>query len=256
MWSATLALLAACQSPARPSEPIAASASAAQPATAQPSAAVQTTPPTAPPSAPTAVAVEPNRDPHGNKDVAAYIAALEAEKRVAEMRPDFVVEQLNLPSDAVIADLGCGPGVFALRFAKACPHGVVYAVDVEPRQLDRLSEHLLAENVANVVPVLASFTTPHLPPGRCDYVFLGDTYHHLNDRVAYMKRLRAAFAPGGKLAIFEYKPGQLPVGPPPEHKLEPGVLQSELQAAGYELVTDFQSHEFHDFQLWKPVPVK
>jgi SAM-dependent methyltransferase len=242
--SAALALLVACRAPA-PSSKAAAKAPSAQPETVQS--------PSAQPAGPALVAPEPNRDPHGNKDVGAYITSLEGDKRVAEMRPDFVVEQLALPANAVIGDLGCGPGVFSLRFARACPQGVVYAADIEPRQLDRLSEHLLAENVTNVVPVLASTTTPHFPPGRCDFVFIGDTYHHLSERVDYMKRLRAVFAEGGKLVIFEYKPGQLAVGPPPEHKLQAGVLESELTAAGYELVRDFKSHEFHDFQLWKPV---
>src|SRR6185436_12508274 len=83
------------------------------------------------PTAAAAPAAAPaaNRDPHGNKDVAAYIATLESEGRVGEMRPDFVVEKLALAPDAVVADIGCGPGVFALRFARACPRGVVYAVD-------------------------------------------------------------------------------------------------------------------------------
>jgi SAM-dependent methyltransferase len=209
---------------------------------------------TAATKAPPPTADAPNRDPHGNRDVAAYIASLESDGRVTEMRPDFVVEKLALAPDAVVADLGCGPGVFALRFARACPRGVVYAVDIEPRQLDRLREHLLATSIDNVVPVLCSATTPHLPPGRCDLIFIGDTYHHLRDRVAYMRALKSSLAPGGRLALFEYKPGQLPVGPPPAHKLQPGELDQELREAGYELVTDFASHEYHDFQTWRAKP--
>jgi SAM-dependent methyltransferase len=198
------------------------------------------------------VAAEPNRDAHGNPDVAKYISSLESEKRVAEMRPEFVVASIALARDAWVADLGCGPGVFALEFASACPDGVVFAVDVEPRQLDRLRERLLANRVANVVPVLASPSDPHLPPGRLDCVFIADTYHHFRDRVDYMRRLKAALKPDGVLAMFEYKPGPLPVGPPANHKLKEGELARELTEAGYELARDFASHEYHDFQLWKP----
>ena len=196
-------------------------------------------------------AVAPNRDPHGTKDVAKYIENLEAPTRVEEMRPDFVVAQLQLASDDVIADLGCGPGVFTLRFAQAAASGVVYAVDIEPRQLDRLREHLLATGIENVVPVLCSPTSPHLPPGSCDVIFIGDTYHHLRERVAYMRQLKRALAANGRLVVFEYKPGQLPVGPPPAHKLQEGELARELTEAGYELVTDFASHAYHDFQVWR-----
>jgi hypothetical protein len=44
----------------------------------------------------------------------------------------------------------------------------------------------------------------------------------------------------------------LPVGPPPQHKLQDGELVKELTEAGYVLLADFKSHEYHDFQVWKP----
>lgn len=193
----------------------------------------------------------PNRDPHGRPNVQSYIEALEAERRVEEMRPDFVVQALSLTSDAVVGDIGCGPGIFALRFARACPQGVVFAVDIEPRQLDRLREHLLDQRIDNVVPVLASFTTPHLPSGRFDVVLISDTYHHLENRVSYMRELQKALKPDGRLVIFEYKPGDLPVGPPAEHKVPHGTLERELSEAGWELVIDHASHEYHDFMEWR-----
>jgi ubiquinone/menaquinone biosynthesis C-methylase UbiE len=192
-----------------------------------------------------------NRDKHGHRDVDRYIEILESERRVEEMRPDFVVGKLSLATDAVVADIGCGPGVFARRFATAAPEGVIFAVDVEPRQLDRLREHLLAEDLTNVVPVLASYSTPHLPEGRFDLVLISDTYHHIEQRLEYMRGVRRLLAPGGRLAIFEYKPGDLPVGPSAKHKLPEGVLEKELVEAGYELIVDHASHEYHDFQEWR-----
>lgn len=194
-----------------------------------------------------------NRDPHGPADVDDYIERLESPTRLAELQPELVVERLALAPDAWVADIGCGPGVFALPFASAVPRGVVFAVDVEPRQLDRLRERLKAEGATNVVPVLASFDTPHLPEGRFELLFVGDTYHHFENRVAYVRGLANLLGPHGRLAILEYKPGPLPVGPPPEHKLAEGQLERELVEAGWRLEARFDTHEFHDFQVWVPV---
>jgi SAM-dependent methyltransferase len=194
-----------------------------------------------------------NRDPRGPADVDDYIARLESPERLAELQPALVIERLALAPDAWVADIGCGPGVFALPFAGAAPQGVVFAVDVEPRQLDRLRERLSAEGVRNVVPVLASFDTPNLPDGRFDLLFVGDTYHHFNDRVAYVRGLARLLKPHGRLAVLEYKPGPLPVGPPPEHKLSAGQLERELGEAGWRLEARFDTHEYHDFQVWVPV---
>lgn len=192
-----------------------------------------------------------NRDPLGEPDVARYIERLQAPDRLENLQVARVVESLPLRADAVVGDLGCGPGIFALAIANACPRGIVYASDVEPAQLDRVREHVAATGLRHIVPVLASADDPHFPPGRLDLVFVGDTYHHLPDRVAYLRRLATTLKPGAILAILEYKPGPLPVGPPPDHKLPAGVRERELEAAGYVLVERFATHPYHDFELWR-----
>ena len=194
---------------------------------------------------------EPNRDLHGPADVDGYIARLESADRLAELRPEIVIEVLALGPDANVADIGCGPGVFALPFAAAVPEGLVYAVDVEPRQLDEVRALLLAREVGNVIPVLASYENPHLPPHGVDLIFIGDTYHHFEERVAYLRVLARDLAPGGRLALLEYKPGDIPVGPPASHKLAPGVMEAELAEAGFVPAASFDFHRWHDFTVWK-----
>jgi ubiquinone/menaquinone biosynthesis C-methylase UbiE len=202
-------------------------------------------------SAPARSPVLPNRDPHGARDVAHYIEALESDQRVRDLQVDLVIERLALPPDAVVGDLGCGPGVFSVPFGRAVPAGLVYAADVEPRQLDRLSAKLAEGGVHNVIPVLASLDDPHFPPGGLDLVFIGDTLHHLQDRVAYLRRLQGCLKPGGRVAVLEYKPGDLPVGPPAAHKLAPGELERTLSEAGYVRVESFDTHPYHDFEVWR-----
>lgn len=198
-------------------------------------------------------AAPPNRDPLGNADVTQYIAQLESASRIAELRVDTVLEKLDLRSDAIVGDLGCGPGAFVFAFAKACPEGVVFASDIEPRQLDVVRAKIRSTLLRNVVPVLASDDDPHFPPAMLDLVFMADTYHHLEDRVVYLRRLVKVLQPGGRLVILDYKPGQLPIGPPADHKLAAGVMDKELTEAGWRLVERFDTHPFHDFEVWRPI---
>ena len=221
---------------------------AAAPNTSAPAAAPTTLLTPAVPAAPAT-----NRDAHGNPDIVKYIALLQSDSRVADLDVPTVLATLALPEDAVIGDLGCGPGVFSLAFAKACPSGVIYASDIEPAQLDAVRAKIHEQHVHNVVPVLASLDEPHFPPGTLDLVFIADTYHHLDQRVAYMQQLARVLKPGGRVAILEYKSGQLPVGPPPAHKLAAGVREKELADAGYVLTQSFTTHPWHDFELWRPV---
>lgn len=193
-----------------------------------------------------------NRDPKGQPDVDRYIQRLESEDRRKELKVDLVIARLGLARDAVVGDLGCGPGVFTIPLARACSEGVVFASDVEPAQIDRVRELAEERGLRNVVPVLAGAHDPHLPPRALDLVFLADTYHHLEDRVAYFERLKEVLRPGGRLAIVEYKPGTLPVGPPADHKLPEGVMNRELERAGWVLIDRFNTHAYHDFEIWRP----
>lgn len=193
-----------------------------------------------------------NRDRHGPPNVERYIRGLEGEERVRELNPTGVIATLGMSASAVVADLGSGPGVFSIPIARHLSSGLVYAVDVEPQQLDALRARLKAEGIQNVVPVLASYSDPHLPPGGVDWIFIVDTYHHLENRVDYLRALRQDLAPGGRLVILEYKPGELPVGPPADHKFSIEKRFGELRAAGFELVERYETHRYHDFDLWRP----
>lgn len=193
-----------------------------------------------------------HRDRHGPPQVEGYIASLESEERRRELRVELVLETLELPRDAWVGDLGSGPGVFSVAFARAVPEGLVFAADVEPRQLDRLREHATALGLTNLVPVLASYDSPFFPAGRLDLVWIADTLHHIEGRVEYLRRLVRALEPGGRVAILELKPGPLPIGPPPDHKLAEGELERTLEEAGYRLVRRMDTHPYHDFTLWAP----
>jgi SAM-dependent methyltransferase len=73
-----------------------------------------------------------------------------------------------------------------------------------------------------------------------DLILVVDTYHHIEGREAYFRRLRGSLTPGGRLAIIDFRQGQ-PLGPPEAHKLAPEQVRGELEAAGWRFA------EAHDF---------
>jgi hypothetical protein len=73
-----------------------------------------------------------------------------------------------------------------------------------------------------------------------DVVLIVDTYHHIDDRVAYFARLKSSLQPGGRLAIVDFKT-DTPEGPPPALRIPPERVIAELEQAGYALVAR------HDF---------
>jgi SAM-dependent methyltransferase len=154
--------------------------------------------------------------------------------RDAWQKPDQVLDALTLDRKALVADIGAGTGYFSVRLAKRVPEGKVFAIDVEPDMLRYLSERAHREHLNNVFPVVANQESANIPEP-VDVILVVDTYHHIDDRVAYFARLKKSLRPQGRLAIVDFKPDS-PEGPPPEHRIPAEKVTEELKAAGYSLV--------------------
>jgi SAM-dependent methyltransferase len=161
------------------------------------------------------------RDHLGNpEDLAAYLAKLEGEDRAGWQKPDEVVAALGLRPGGVAADVGVGPGYFALRMARAVgPTGRVHAIDAEPRMIALLRERAAAAGLSDVVrPHLAAGGAP-LVPEPVDVILVVNTFHHFPDGAGTLRALAAHLRPGGRLVNVDFHAGELPVGPPPDHKI-------------------------------------
>jgi len=191
------------------------------------------------------------RDRHGNpQDLAAYLAKLESPERAAWQQPDALVAALGLASGAAVADVGCGPGYFTLRLARAVgPGGTAYGLDVEPRMTALLAERAHQAGLANVVPILGSAEPGHepRPPRPVDLVLLVNAFHHFPDGPGALARLASFLAPGGRIALVDFHPEELPVGPPPAHKVTRAKVEAAVAAAGLRVTAE---HRFLPYQLF------
>jgi len=189
------------------------------------------------------------KDRHGNpEDVEGYVARMEEPSRAGWQKPDEVVRVLGLRPGQVACDVGAGPGYFSLRLARAVGEGGrVYAIDVVPRILEVLRERLRDSGLRNVTPVLSLPDDALLPAGACDLILIVDTYHHFPDGPAYLRRLAGALKPGGHIANVDFHKRELPVGPPPEHKVAREAFLADATAAGLRLV---EEHAFLPYQYF------
>lgn len=180
------------------------------------------------------------RDQHRNPDdLSAYIARMEEPSRDAWQKPSEVIKSLELKAGHTVCEIGAGPGYFTKLLARAVGRdGTVFAVDVEPKILDALRDRLEKASLSNVTPVLGMANDPLLPMKSCDLIFIVDTFHHFSDGTAYLKRLIASLKPGGRIVNIDFHARELPVGPPPDHKISREGFLSHAKAAGLRLVSE------------------
>jgi SAM-dependent methyltransferase len=86
-------------------------------------------------------------------------------------------------------------------------------------------------------------------PEPVDLVFSCDTYHHMENRVAYFQSLARYLKPGGKVAILDFHAagffsGLLGHGTTKEE------VRREMEAAGYRLAADYNLIDRQHFQIF------
>lgn len=146
-----------------------------------------------------------------------------------------VMDLLGVHEGTRVADIGAGTGYYTVRLARRVgPSGRVYAEDIIPSYLARLSGRVEALRLSQVTLALGAPHDPRLPPNSLDLALLVHMYHEIEQPFGLLWNLHASLRPGARIAIVDSD------RPTAKHGTPPTLLACELAAAGYAQV------EFHD----------
>ncbi len=150
-----------------------------------------------------------------------------------------IIETLKLAPGQRVADLGAGDGVFTYPLAdKVGSEGIVFAIEIEQKKLNKIENNARKHNLKNVCAVLAAEDDPRLPEP-VDLILIVHTLHHISGRADYLRGLRRHLKPAGRVAIIDFTDhwplfhGKMKYSLP--------ELDGWMQAAG------FKQTERHDF---------
>lgn len=173
---------------------------------------------------------------HSFDDVERWTKVFDDPARDAWQKPAEVVRYLGLGEGDVVADIGAGTGYFIAHLSEAVGEtGTMLAVDVETALIEHMTARAAEAGATNVRTILADFDDPKLPEAGVDCVLIVDTWHHINARVDYLGKLARALRPEGRVVVIDFHEGELPVGPPPGHKLSREHVVAEFEEAGWTL---------------------
>ena len=159
---------------------------------------------------------------------------LERPEREAEEEPSRAIEALDLRTGMTVADIGAGSGYYTVRMArKVGAEGRVYATDIQVGMLSLIQRRAKQEMLQNIVPVLGAIDDPKLPSGSLDLALMVDVYHELSSPQAFVRRLREALKPEGRLVLIEFRKEDPRVPIREEHKMSLAQVRDELSADGY-----------------------
>ena len=161
-------------------------------------------------------------------------AWLERPAREAEEAPTKAVAALALRPGQIVADIGAGSGYYAMLLSKAVgPGGRVYATDIQPEMLDLIRKKIESTRTSNVEVVLGTPTESRLPDRAIDLALMVDVYHELAQPQAFLRSLKRALKPDGRLVLIEFRKESAWVPIREEHKMTIREARLELENEGY-----------------------
>ena len=187
-------------------------------------------------------------------EIQKWVDIFEDPARAEWQKPEEVVKKLELKPGGTVADIGAGTGYFTRLFAAAVgPKGKAIGLDIEPSMVEYMKEDAKKQGLTNYEARVVKPDDAGLPLKSVDVVFICNTYHHIEDRVNYLKKLTGALKPNGRIVIVDFYKKPMPVGPQSvAHKISEEDVKKEFKKAGYRLTKslDFLPYQYYlEFSL-------
>ncbi len=117
-----------------------------------------------------------------------------------------VLENLDIRTGSVIADIGSGGGFFTFELVKRTgTGGKVLAADTSEQLLARIENTVRKKQLHNIETVICREDGCPLPKESCDLIFMRNVFHHIKNPVSYFTKLGESVKPGERIAIIDWK---------------------------------------------------
>lgn len=152
--------------------------------------------------------------------------------------PKVVFHALALQEGDCVADIGCGPGEYAIEAARIVGmSGIVYALDRSQPLITGLSKEAESRKFTNIKAITHDITDPLPIEDGCVDVCLLSTVLHVFDLAkeaeSLFSEVRRVLKSGGRVAIIECKKEDQPFGPPKHMRLSPEDVERSIIEYGF-----------------------
>jgi ubiquinone/menaquinone biosynthesis C-methylase UbiE len=186
-------------------------------------------------------------------ELARFKRLMSAERR-KELPPKLILSEIGLRPGQVFVDIGAGPGFFALPAAAIVgPGGRVIGLDVSPFMVDELRKNAARKKAVNIRARKIPEAGVNFPAG-ADFYFLANVFHEIDDRTAYLRRIRGRMTDRSRLVIIDFLKKKTKHGPPLRDRVPLRTLRSLLGVSGLAVERVFRPNNEEYGVIARPGP--
>ena len=160
---------------------------------------------------------------------------LERSTREKEENTSKLIENMNIQSTDIIADIGAGSGYHVFKMAPIAHRGTVYAVDIQTEMLQAVLESEQYKKYKNIELIQGDEKSVKLPENTFDKMLMVDVYHEFNFPKEMMLSIKKSLKENGKIYLIEYRSEDFNVPIKTIHKMSEKQAVKEMKAVGFKL---------------------
>jgi ubiquinone/menaquinone biosynthesis C-methylase UbiE len=162
------------------------------------------------------------------------------------LNPSKVLENLDLKSNMMAADFGCGSGGWVLPLAKKLEDGTVYAIDILEHPLSFLRKRLEQERIKNVRIInsdIEKIGGSRLPDSQIDLVLMTNLLFQCQNKKNVLSEGKRVLRKGGKVLIVDWVKDN-PLTKEIEY-VSFEEIKNIARDLGFSIEREFQISEYH-----------
>lgn len=171
-----------------------------------------------------------------------HAAVLDSKERKEILPVEKIIEVLDLPEVANVADIGCGTGYLTIPLAQKVTQGQIFAVDIEPRMLSALKER--AKGLKNITLIQSTEDRIPVAEGTVDISFLVAVLHELNNPEGYLKEIGRISKDRHYVIVVDWNEKEGAMGPPIKIRIPKDKTIGLFKIHDYKLVKEFVPSEY------------
>lgn len=181
----------------------------------------------------------------GHKEL---ILAFDDPARDKWQHPEKVIALMGPLQGKKIIDIGSGSGYFTKYFLRE--KAQVVAADVDVKFLKHIEKSFPKKDYPHLSLMPIDYNDPKMAHNTYDFAFTSNTYHHIDNRIEYIKKVRRGLKVGGKFVVLDFKKnpeGGHHFGPPLKMRVSAAKVVDELIKGGLDHIEVYTTELEHQY---------